>query len=63
MWTGSMCGKWQHETLPGEHPHVDDSLMHHPILEGVWRCWCLILGLDKKQKYYTTIKHTNKKHA
>lgn len=35
--------------LPGEHPHIDDTLMKHLFFKGVWRCRCLKVGLDKKK--------------
>lgn len=43
---GPTCDK-RHElhSLPGEHPHVDDALMNHLILEGVRGCRSLIVGL------------------
>lgn len=51
---GPTCDK-QHElrSLPGEHPHVDDALMNHLILEGVRGCRSLIVGLKEHITWQT----------
>lgn len=47
-----MHKKWKRESyvLPGKYPHVDDALMNHLILKGIWCGRCLIVCLETEKK-------------
>lgn len=51
---GPTCNKQlELRSLPGEHPHVDDALMDHLILEAVRGCRSLIIGLKEHMTWQT----------